>query len=156
MDKRVIRARKILLIGVFPPVDALTLLLPYPPNAGRAINRPPTTLAVPKATSSRFALRCIFCIARPFFPSSPKLLAATEDSKKPSNAMRKLVLKVSDVYLRCIPPKGQCIGKRLPLVSMSPKISTPFSSQRSCQHRMADRRTTMNRSGIYAIPGCLC
>lgn len=57
---RVIKLRKMLLIGVLPPVDAFTLLLPYPPNAGKAINRPPVTLATPNATSSLFVLVLTF------------------------------------------------------------------------------------------------
>lgn len=77
--------KKMELMGVLPPVCLLTLLLPYPPKAGMLMKQAPIRLAVPNATSSRFALSCM--------PGSsllgPRLLAATDDSKKPSNAIRK-------------------------------------------------------------------
>ena len=83
-------AKKILLIGVLPPVLAFSLLLPYPPNAGTARKHAPTRLAAPNATSSRFALSWTPSI--PSFTSPPaRLFAATEDSKKPSKAIRKEV-----------------------------------------------------------------
>lgn len=53
---KVKRLRMIELIGVFPPVALLTLLLPYPPKAGKLMKHAPTKFAAPKATSSLFAL----------------------------------------------------------------------------------------------------
>jgi len=102
MQTRVMTERNMLLMGVFPPVDALTLLLPYPPNAGSAMKMPPTTLAVPSATNSRFGLRFMLWICDPVFSPTPRLLAATDDSKNPSRAMMKLVLNASDAYLRLL------------------------------------------------------
>lgn len=90
MQTRVIRLRKILLMGLRAPVEALTLLLPYPPNAGRAIKQPPTTLATPRATISLLGLTVIPLIPVPLLSPSP--FAATEDSKKPSSAIMKEVL----------------------------------------------------------------
>lgn len=88
----VTRLSMMLLIGVLPPVDLLTLLLPYPPKAGSAMKQPPTMFATPKATSSRLALRDIPQMPSPGLPSPPpRLLAATDDSKKPSKAIRKEV-----------------------------------------------------------------
>lgn len=90
---------KILLIGVLPPVDALTLLRPYPPKAGRAMKRPPIMLATPRATSSRLGLKFKFLKTFLLVVSpAPKLFAATLDSKKPKRAMTKLVLNASDAY----------------------------------------------------------
>lgn len=79
-------------MGVRPPVAALTLLLPYPPKAGKDPKQPPSKFAAPKATSSRFGLKVIPCIPSPGFTSPcGKLFEATEDSKKPRSAIRKEV-----------------------------------------------------------------
>lgn len=51
-------------------------------------------LAVPRATSSRLGLSWM-----PAKPSLPRLLAATDDSKKPSRAMRNEVLMASRMYV---------------------------------------------------------
>ena len=55
-QSNVIKLSRILLMGVVPPVDAFTLLLPYPPNAGSAMKQPPRIFAAPSAINSRFAL----------------------------------------------------------------------------------------------------
>jgi hypothetical protein len=146
--RTVMMLRKTLLIGVFPPVEAFTLLLPYPPKAGRAMNRPPVIFATPRATSSRLALRFIFLITELADSPTPKLLAATEDSKKPSNAIMKLVLKASEAYLSCDFSRGQCTGNGLLPVLMSPRISTPSWSHLNCQLKMAERTTMTKRSGM--------
>lgn len=102
-------------MGVFPPVLAFTLLLPYPPNAGSAMNSPPQTLATPRATSSLFAERFIFLSTLLLPPPVPKLFAATLLSKKPSSAIANAVLNASDAYWRCISvPKGKWTGNGLP------------------------------------------
>lgn len=44
------------LAGLLPPVLLLTLLRPYPPNAGKLMKQPPTMFAMPSAISSRLAL----------------------------------------------------------------------------------------------------
>ena len=63
------------------------------------MNKPPVMFATPRATSSRLALNVMF-FSPPLPSPDPKLLAATEDSKKPSKAMMKAVLNASDEYLR--------------------------------------------------------
>lgn len=117
----VMSARNTELMGVFPPVEWLTLLLPYPPKAGMAIKRPPIKFATPRATSSRFVDKLM-----PRMPSSssysspflsifffgrelmlPRLFAATEDSKNPSRAMMKAVLKASLTCLKLLSSKGK-------------------------------------------------
>ena len=74
------------LIGVLPPVARLSLLRPYPPNAGSPVKQAPTRLDAPSATSSRLALSSM-PVTTPAV-ADPRLLAATELSKKPSSAMR--------------------------------------------------------------------
>ena len=71
MQMMVMSARKTELIGVLPPVLALTLLLPYPPKPGRAMKRPPTKFATPSATSSRLAESVTFLIPSLSSPSLP-------------------------------------------------------------------------------------
>lgn len=102
MQMIVMMQRKMEDIGVLPPVLAFTLLLPYPPNAGSAMNNPPQVLATPRATSSLFADRFIFLSTPPEVSAVPKLFAATLLSKKPSSAITNAVLKASDAYWRCI------------------------------------------------------
>jgi len=138
------RERKILLIGVLPPVLAFTLLRPYPPKAGNAMNKPPAMFATPSATSSLLALRFTFLIVSSF---PPRLFAATVDSKKPSSAMMKDVLNASEAYLRCDVSYGKCTGKGRSLLCMSPKMSRPFASQENFHVRTAERTTTRKRSG---------
>ena len=142
--------KRMLLIGVFPPVDALTLLLPYPPNAGSAMKHPPTTLATPSATSSRLALRDIPCKPSPCLPSPPpRLFAATEDSKKPRSAIKNEVLIASRTCCMCCGMNGKRKGKGDPVLDLtSPRISRPFSCQPNRQVNTADRTTTMKRSGM--------
>ena len=142
----VMRLRMMLLIGVLPPVDAFTLLLPYPPKAGRAMKHPPRMFATPRDTSSRLALRDMPC--SPSLPPVPRLLAATEDSKNPSSAMRKEVLMASCM---CIDLEG-CRGHRNVngepvLDSMVPRISRPCLCHPNLQVKTADKTTTMKRSG---------
>jgi hypothetical protein len=84
----VMMLKKILLIGVFPPVDAFTLLRPYPPNPGNAIKHPPTRLATPSATNSLFGLNCMPWIPSVPLSPPPSALAATDDSKNPSSAIK--------------------------------------------------------------------
>lgn len=142
----VIRLSMILLIGVLPPVDAFTLLLPYPPKAGKAMKHPPTIFATPRATSSRLALRDMPWSL--LLPPVPRLLAATEDSKNPSSAIRNEVLMASCM---CIILEG-CNGHRNEngepvLDRMVPRISRPCLSQPNLHVNTADRTTTMKRSG---------
>ena len=125
MHMTVMIHRKMEDIGVLPPVLALTLLLPYPPNAGRAMKSPPQTFATPRATNSRFALRFMFLSTEA--SPVPKLFAATLLSKNPSSAITKAVLKASDAYWRCISVlNGKCMAKGFPCVLMSPRILTPL------------------------------
>jgi hypothetical protein len=79
--------KKMELMGLTPPVALFTLLLPYPPKAGRLMKQAPTRFAAPRATSSRLGLS--WMSGNALVP--PRLLAATEDSKNPSSAMRKEV-----------------------------------------------------------------
>ncbi len=145
----VIRLRMILLIGVFPPVDAFTLLLPYPPKAGRAMKQPPTIFATPRATSSRFALNDMPWMASPWPPPPPRLFAATEDSKKPSRAMRKEVLIASRTWCMCDGTNGQRNGKGDPVLDCTlPRISKPLLSQSKRHAKTAERTTTRKRSGM--------
>lgn len=145
---------KILLTGVLPPVEALTLLLPYPPKAGRAMNTPPMMFATPNATSSRFGLKFRFLKTFPLVASpTPKLFAATLDSKKPRSAMTKLVLKASEAYAKCEGCSGNRAGNGLPMDSMLPRIARPFLSQPNFQVKMAESTTITNRSGTYAADG---
>lgn len=142
----VIRLKMILLIGVFPPVDAFTLLLPYPPKAGRAMKHPPSIFATPRATSSRLALRDIPC--SPLLPPVPRLLAATEDSKNPSSAMRNEVLMASCMCIILEGCNGHRNGKGEPVLDrMVPRISRPCLSQPNLHVKTADRTTTTKRSG---------
>lgn len=153
MQIMVIMLRKILLIGVFPPVLAFTLLLPYPPKAGRALKHPPTKLATPRATSSRLGLKAIPWI--PSLPSPPpRLLAATDDSKNPRRAIRNEVPIASRTCFKWSTWKGQWKGKGLPVDDLtSPRISMSRCSQSNCQLKIADMTTTRNLSGIYATLG---
>ena len=142
----VIRLRKILLIGVLPPVDALTLLLPYPPKAGRAKKHPPTMFATPRATSSRLALRDMPC--SPCLPPVPKLLAATEDSKNPSSAIRNEVPMASWICIILEGCNGHRNGNGEPVLDwMVPRISRPCLSQPNLHVKIAARTTTTKRSG---------
>lgn len=142
----VIRLRNTLLIGVFPPVDAFTLLLPYPPNAGKAMKQPPTRLAIPSATSSRFALSVMS--RNPSAGVVLMLFAATEDSKNPRSAMRKEVPMASRTCFMCPMRKGQWKGNIFPVEDLIvPRISSPFSSHPNFQVKTADRTTTINLSG---------
>lgn len=96
----VIMLMNMLLIGECAPVETLTLLLAYPPNEGRDMKHPPTTLAKPKATISLLGLTCI-----PFTPlfAAPVIpLAATDDSKKPRIAMIKAVLNAPRICSECL------------------------------------------------------
>ena len=140
----------ILLIGVFPPVDAFTLLLPYPPKAGRAMKQPPTIFATPSATSSRFALSDMPWMPSPGLPwPPPRLFAATDDSKKPSRAIRKEVLIASRTWCICDGTKGQRNGKGDPVLDLTfPRISKPLLSQSKRHARTAERTTTKKRSGM--------
>ena len=148
------RLRMMLLIGVLPPVDALTLLLPYPPNAGRAMKHPPTILATPSATSSRLALSTMPCRPSRLPSPPPRLLAATEDSKKPRRAIRKEVLMASLTCFMCEGIKGHLKGKGEPVLDFTwPRISSPFLFQPHFQVKTAERTTTINRSGMYATDG---
>lgn len=117
----------ILLIGVCPPVDTLSLLLPYPPKAGKAMKQPPTRFAAPNATSSRFALKAIPCSPSLEFESLPcKLLAATEDSKNPSKAIKNDVPIASRKCFRRGVRNGQWNVKGDPVLdSTFPRISSP-------------------------------
>lgn len=142
----VMMLRKTLAIGDLAPVCELSLLRPYPPNAGRAEKQPPMTLATPSATISRLALICI-----PVIPAelpSPSPLAATDDSKKPSNAIIKALLnavRTCFIFASC---KGQVKANSPPEpTSVGPRISSPLASQSRCQAKTADRATTRNRSG---------
>jgi hypothetical protein len=144
-----------LLIGVFPPVLAFTLLLPYPPKAGSAPKQPPTKFATPSATSSRFGLSAI-----PWMPSfwspPPKLFAATDDSKNPRSAIRKDVPIASRTWCICDVWNGQWNGNALPDVDLtSPRISRPCDAQSNRHERIAETTTTRKRSGMYATPGYL-
>lgn len=143
------RLSMMLLIGVFPPVDAFTLLLPYPPKAGRAIKQPPTIFATPNATSSRLALSDIPWMPSPCLPSPPpKLFAATDDSKKPSNAIRKEVLIASCIRFMCDGTKGKRNGNGDPVLDWTlPRISRPCWSQPKRHVKTAERTTTKKRSG---------
>lgn len=89
-----------LLIGECAPVEALTLLLAYPPNAGRDMKHPPTTLAKPKATISLLGLTCI--PFTPLFGTPVRPLAATDDSKKPRSAMINAVLNAARICSECL------------------------------------------------------
>jgi len=89
------RDKKTELSGPMPPVCLFTLLLPYPPNAGKDMKHAPVKLATPSATNSRFALS--WMLGNVSWP--PRLLAATEDSKKPSNAIRKEVPMASRMWV---------------------------------------------------------
>jgi hypothetical protein len=153
MQNTVMTERMTLLIGVLPPVEALTLLRPYPPKAGKDMNKPPTTFATPRATSSLFALRLTFlrtfCLPSP----APKLLAATLLSKKPSRAMTKDVEKASEAYLRCETRSGKWTGNGLPLLLISPKISRPCLSHPNFHVNTAESTTIRNLSGTYAMDG---
>ena len=151
----VIRLKNILLIGVRPPVEALTLLLPYPPNAGRAMKQPPMRLATPRAMSSRLADSVMPCRPSPVLPSPPpRAFAATDDSKNPSNAMRKEVLMASRTCFMYDGTNGQWKGNGEPVLDLtSPRISRPFLSQRKAHANTAERATTIKRSGMYATEG---
>ena len=142
----VIRLKMILLIGVFPPVDAFTLLLPYPPKAGSDMKHPPRIFATPRATSSRLALRDIPC--SPLLPPVPRLLAATEDSKNPSSAIRNEVLMASCICIIFEGCNGHRNGNGVPVLDrMVPRMSSPCLSQPNLHVKTADRTTTMKRSG---------
>ena len=137
----------ILLIGVFPPVEAFTLLLPYPPKAGRAMKHPPMTLAIPKATSSRFALNVMPWRPSPL-PPPPRLFAATDDSKKPSKAIKNDVPMASRACFMDDGMRGKRKGNGLPVLEWTfPSMSTPLPAQSNLQAKTADRTTTTNRSG---------
>lgn len=141
--------RKMLLICVRPPVDEFTLLLPYPPNAGRAIKQPPIILATPKATISRFALKVTPGTAS----SSPELrpFAATDDSKNPRRDIIKEVLIAARTCFMWPTRKGHLNAKRpLPVLVdglIDPKISSPWLSHPIFHVKTADSATTRNRSG---------
>ena len=154
-------AKKTELIGVFPPVLALTLLRPYPPNPGRAMNSPPSRFATPSATSSRLDERGISfnpshsSTSSPFLlttflivpEEAPRLLAATLLSKKPSRAIMKAVLKASLTCLKLPSSKGKWTLKGVPSDRISPMIGKPCFSQSKAQVKTAERTTTMKRSG---------
>lgn len=141
--------RSILLIGVCPPVATLSLLLPYPPKAGKAMKQPPTRFAAPNATSSRLALKANPCSPSPDFESPPgKLLAATEDSKNPNKAIKNEVPMASRRWFIVGDLNGQWNVKGDPVLdSTLPRISSPCWSQRNVQEKIADNNTTMKRSG---------
>jgi hypothetical protein len=143
---KVIRLKKTLVMGERAPVWELSLLRPYPPNAGRAEKQPPMTLATPSATISRLALICI-----PLIPSDlPSLspLAATDDSKKPRRAIMKALLIAVRTCFMWANWKGQ-LNENSPLepTSVGPRISSPLDSQSRCQAKTADRATIKKRSG---------
>ena len=146
----VIILRKMLLIAVRPPVAALTLLLPYPPKAGKEPKQPPSKFAAPKATSSRFGLKVIPCTPSLDFASPwDKLLEATDDSKKPRRAIRKDVPIASRICFMWSVWNGQWKANGDPVLDWTfPRTSRPLSSQQNFRVRMADRTTTVNRSGI--------
>lgn len=137
---------KTLVMGDRAPVCELSLLRPYPPNAGRAEKQPPMTLATPSATISRLALICI-----PLIPAelpSPSPLAATDDSKKPSSAIIKALLNAVRTCFIFASWKGQLKANSPPEeTSVGPRISSPLASQSRCQAKTADRATTKKRSG---------
>ncbi len=144
MQSSVSPLRMMELTGVRPPVDLLTLLLPYPPKAGRFEKHEPTMLAVPRATSSRLGLSWM-----PAKPSLPRLLAATDDSKKPSRAMRNDVLMASRMYVTLEGWKGQRNVNRRPLAASTlPSTATPALSHSYQYARKAEKTTTRNRSGM--------
>lgn len=155
-----IRLRKTELIGVLPPVLELTLLRPYPPNAGRAMNVPPSTLATPSATSSLFAEICAFWMpcgcsssgsSLPFFTlpgPPPRDLAATLLSKKPSKATSIEVPNASSIPLKLDGSNGKRASKGVPLDLMSPRMSRPRSCHANLQAKTAPRATTTKRSGM--------
>lgn len=155
MQIRVMRLRTMLLIGVRPPVEALTLLRPYPPKAGRAMKHPPTRFATPRATSSRLADNVMPCSSSPgVVAPPPRAFAAMEDSKKPSRAMRKEVLIASRTCFMCDGTKGQWNGIGDPLLDLtSPRMESPFSCHEKAQVKTAERTTTTKRSGTYATEG---
>lgn len=148
MQTTVMAARSILLIGDFAPAEAFTLLLPYPPKAGSAIKQPPTRFETPSATSSLFALTDM-----PLMPSrgpSPRPLAATDDSKKPSSAITKDVLIAVRTCFIWSNWNGHLKANRpLALLSAGPSISRPFWSQPKLHVRTAERTTISARSGKY-------
>ena len=120
------------------------------------MKQPPTTLATPRATSSRLALKLMPWMPTALLSPSPRLLAAMDDSKKPSRPIRNEVLMASRTCNICEYRKGQRTGKGLPVVDRtSPRISRPFWSQAKLQVSTADRTTTRKRSGTYATPGYL-
>lgn len=152
MQIRVIRPRNTPLIGEFAPVAALSLLRPYPPNAGSDMKHPPITLATPRATSSRLALKDIPFIP-PLFPS-PRPFAAIDDSKNPSSAMMKDVLIALGRCRMCDILYGQRKAKvGFPSFLREPRTSNPFLSHWSFQVRITERKTTRNRSGKKTIEG---
>ena len=150
MQITVIRLRTILLIGVLPPVDALTLLLPYPPKAGNAMKHPPTMLAIPRATNSRLADSETPCRPSPgLLPPVPRDFAATEDSKKPSSAIKKEVLIAARTCFMKDGTSGQWNGKGLPVLDWTfPSTWRPSLSQPNFQVNTAERTTTTKRSGM--------
>lgn len=144
MQMKVIILKRILLIGDRAPVEAFTLLLPYPPNAGRAIKQPPTTFETPSATISLLALTPI-----PLTPSlrpSPRPLAATDDSKNPRSAMlNEVLIAVRKCFMWL---NGHSNAKTpLPLSFMGPRIPNPLASQPNFHVNTAEKITTRNRSG---------
>lgn len=146
MQITVMMLRSILLIGDFPPVEAFTLLLPYPPKAGSAIKQPPTAFAVPSATSSLFALTDM-----PLTPSrgpSPRPLAATDDSKKPRSAMTKEVLIAVRTCFIWSNWNGHLKANNpLGLFLAGPNISSPCLSQPNFHVKTAEKMTISARSG---------
>ena len=138
-----------LLIGVVPPVWALSLLRPKPPKAGRVVKQPPITFAVPNAISSRLALSDVACSAS---FSGRKLFAVTDDSKKPRSAIRKDVLKT--MLISSILCKGHRKVGRLEVEEPSePSISRPLSWSESDLVSAVATTITMRRSGNKAMDG---
>lgn len=123
---------------------------------------PPTILATPRATSSRFADTVTFVMPSGSSTSVPSAfttflvltvpvgsdLAATLDSKKPSKAIRKDVEKASFTCLKLSESKGKCAWKGAPFALMFPRMSRPCLSQPHLHVRTADNTTTRNRSGM--------
>lgn len=150
MTNKAMRLKNTQLIGLLPPVATLTLLFPYPPNAGRLMKHPPTRLATPRATSSRFALNCM----PGKLAEAPRLLAAMVDSKKPRRARRNEVLMASRMCFMWAGWKGKRKVKRWPdAASTLPRTATPCSSQPSFEHRTVATMTTKKRSGMKATDG---
>ena len=119
------------------------------------MKQPPTIFATPSATSSRLALREI-----PSNPSPgllpPRLLAATQDSKNPSNEIKKEVPIASRMCVICDGISGNRKGNGAPVVdSILPNISTPLDCQSNPQANTAESTTTTKRSGTYATFGYL-